>query len=238
MITSFVRFFSKQSEGTEKSKFFERLIKMAPENSSGPYKSGFSVTFPTLTGATDIEFFLENTKDGFEIYKYDPTSGTYVATGNKKLNNFKKMQQNGSGLGVIDIYQLIKELVVESQLEPTDLVGIGDVTAVNLSNLDGDELIDVCEKLFEQDAIRFGIKTRYTENETCKYYVPNEAFIVGDLLEGFNSHLLSQLGQFIDNDTVFKHGIYCNIRSNHQYENNKEWRYREIDSDAEQENYV
>lgn len=240
MITSLVRFFSQYQDGSVRTKFFEQLIKMAPENSDGPYKSGFSVTFPTLTGASDIEFFLENTKDGFEVYRYNPTAGTYESLGIKKLNNFSKAQADGSGLGVINIYQLIKELVIESGLESesTDLVGIGDVTAANISGLDKDELINVCEQLFAADVIRFGVKTRYTENDVCKYYVPNEAFLMNDLIGHCKSNDLIQLGKFIDNETVFKHGIYCNIRSEKQFENNKEWRFRDIDSDAEQENYV
>ena len=238
MITSLVRFFSQYQDGSVRTKFFEQLIKMAPENSSPPYKSGFSVTFPTLTGSSDIEFFLENTKEGFEVYQYDSVEGTYKALGIKKLNNFSKAQTDGSGLGVINIYQLIKELVIESGLKPTDLVGIGDVTAASISELNDNELVDVCEQLFAADAIRFGVKTRYEENGTCKYYVPNEAFLMHDLIGHCKSNDLIQLGKFIDNETVFRHGIYCNIRSEKQFENNKEWRFRDIDSDAEQENYV
>ena len=240
LITSMVRYFDGE-EPSIKTKFFERLIKLAPENASGEYKSGFTITLPVKSGAENIEFFLENTKDGFAISKYNSTTGKYDPTG-VTINNFSKLQNDGYGLGIINIYSLIKELVSKYEIPAVDLIDVGGISIYDLKNLEGDELKSAAEILFKSDAIRFGIKTRYTNSEgESKYYVPNEAFIVGDLLEGdapFDSHVLSKLSKFIDSETVFKHGIYCNIRSDHQLDNNNEWKYRNVETEEEQENYV
>ena len=240
LITAMVRYFDGESDNI-KSKFFERLINLAPENSSGDYKSGFTITLPAKSGGEDLDFFLENTKDGFDVFKYNSKTGKYESVG-IKLNNFSKLQKDGYGLGIINLYELTKELIVKANVSSSDLLDVDGLVATDISSLSDDDLRLAADKLFENDAIRFGIKTRYINPQgESKYYVPNEAFIVGDLLEGdspFDSHVISKLSNFIDNNSVFKHGLYCNVRSDKQVDDNKEWKYRTLDTEAEQENYV
>ena len=143
-----------------------------------------------------------------------------------QLNNFSKLQKDGYGLGIINLYELTKELIVKANVSSSDLLDVDGLVATDISSLSDDDLRLAADKLFENDAIRFGIKTRYINPQgESKYYVPNEAFIVGDLLEGdspFDSHVISKLSNFIDNNSVFKHGLYCNVRSDKQVDGNKE----------------
>jgi hypothetical protein len=70
-----------------------------------PEGSGYPILFNSADYNTKAIATEDNVKDGFKVYQWESTSGTYKTVDVEPLNNFSKLQEDGSGIYPFPVWQ-------------------------------------------------------------------------------------------------------------------------------------
>lgn len=261
LVSSIIRFFSQVDNQLVKDEFFTKLnlIINSMENRKG-YKTGLTFTVKTKRYDHDIVYFLENvrTENGseFAIYKSIGGYNNFELIGNTP--NFT----DGKNLGIIDIYKLASAVLNadpdnnKEAFEGADLVPLENGTTLRdvmaLNNFDDKATREAWDLFFKNESIIVGLDTRYrssSSDDPIKYFPINESvFLQHILYEGpvkeigirgetnVTNSIINQLAEYIDTETVFRHGMYCNIVASHGGVN-VNWDLKRLSSEPEENFY-